>query len=439
MTIELVTLERILIFLLYAPLSLLVLVWLFPRMPRSFRLLAAIMLATQLFFVVMQLFHSPSSKYDQWLWTLGREWNISSAFAAAQLALVGWAALMASWFARTQRAWHRFFVSGYGLLFLLLALMEFYSLKSSRLDAWILPHLLLGGLLACITIVQIETLSKPGRLWLLYLLAGLSLIVWGGVVVDSQGLLGFCDSLIGIISFEGCLNKGTLEEALEYFGGWVALVAMLGFLGDIVPSPSRRVRWTLFLLPPVLALVFTQTASIKPISEQTKSQSASVEFESGAQLHAYRLNSRDRKVTVNLYLSVPDADFSGLGYSLRLIDPVREEKVASVDRHLGDQWHFFMGPGYAPVYQQWTKFDIPPELRENHAYLVALSLWRDENPEFPLQEIRASDRRLLSESQVVLDDFVLRAPPPPRRGCLRAIRQRIRAASRRNASARPSG
>lgn len=157
MTIDVGTLNRILIFLLYAPLSLLIVYWLFPRMPRSFRLLAAIMLTVQLFFVAMQLFYAPSSKYDQWLWTLGKEWSISSVVSSAQLVLVSCAALMAGWFARTRRTWHRLFIAGYGFLYLMLGLMEFYNLKSSNIGLWILPYLLLSGLpLGALTVESAE-------------------------------------------------------------------------------------------------------------------------------------------------------------------------------------------------------------------------------------------------------------------------------------------
>ena len=409
MTFDVAATNQVVMLLLYAPISLFVFFWLLPRMPRSFRALAAVMLAAQLFFVAMQLFYAPATKYEAWLWTLGKEWSISAAVSSAQLALVGVAALMASWLAPGWRAWNRLYVACFGLLFLMLALLEFYSLKTSGLRAWILPYLLFGGFLAAVTVAHIETSPQPARLWLLYLFIGLSMMLLGGVFVDLKGMDGLCDILIGSIHFEGCITKGTLEEALEYLGGWVALVAMLGYLGDIAPAPARRVRWSLFLLPPVLTLLFTQSANIKPISEQTGARSANVIFESGAQLHAYRLSSRDRVVSVQLFLSVPESDFKRLGYSIHLIEPSSEGSVASVDRHLTSNGRFLLGPGYAPVYQQWTELDIPADLPDNHAYLAVLSFWRDENAEFALQSVRSSDHRLLSQSQVALGDLVLRA------------------------------
>ncbi len=409
MTFDVAATNQIVMLLLYAPICLFVFFWLLPRMPRSFRALATIMLAVQIFFVAMQLFYDPPSELDQWLWTLGKEWSISAAVSSAQLALVGAAALMASWLAHGRQAWHRVYIAGFGVLFLMLAMMEFYSLKSPGLRAWILPYLLLGGFLAAITVAHIETSPQPARLWLLYLFIGLSMMLLGGVFVDLKGMDGLCDIQIGTIRFEGCLTKGTLEEALEYLGGWVSLVAVLGILGDIAPSPSRRVRLSLFLLPPVLTLLFSQTANIKPISQQTGAKSASVIFESGAQLHAHRLSSRDREVAVQLFLSVPESDFHQLGYSIRLIDPSSERSVASVDRRLTDQWQFYLGPGYAPVHTQWAELDIATDVADNHAYLAVLTFWRDEDAEFALQAVRSSDRRLLSETQVVLGDLVLEA------------------------------
>ena len=62
------------------------------------------------------------------------------------------------------------------------------------------------------------------------------------------------------------------------------------------------------------------------------------------------------------------------------------------------------------MHTQWTELDIPADLPNNHAYLAVFSLWRDQDAEYALQEIRSSDRRSLSESQVVLGDLVLAAP-----------------------------
>ena len=348
MTVKVAAIDPTVMFLLYAPMCLFVFLWLLPRMPRSFRLLAVIMLAAQIFFVAMQLFYDPPSKYDRWMWSMGNDWNRPAAVASAQLVFVGAVAFLASWFARARLAWQRIHLAGFGVLFLMLGLNDFYEFTSSQITAWILPYLLLAGFLTAITIVHIETSQKPQRLWLLYLLVGLSLVVLGSTVVDLKGMDGLCGSLFGILRFDGCINKGTLEESLEFLGGWVALVAMLGFLGDILLSPSRRVRWSLFLLPPVLTLLFTQTANIKPISEQTGARSATVVFESGAQLHAYRLSSHDREVAVQLFLSVPDSDFNRLGYSIHLIDPASEKSVASVDQHLSDQWRVLLGTWIRP-------------------------------------------------------------------------------------------
>lgn len=420
MAIKVAAIDPTVMFLLYAPFSLFVFVWLLPRMPRSFRALAVIMLVVQLFFVAVQLFYDPPSSYYYWMWSLGIEWSRAAAVASAQLVLVGAVAFLASWFARTRLAWQRVYLAGFGVLFLMLGLTEFYSLKSSQITAWVLPYLLLAGFLTAITIAHIETSPHPARLWLLYLLMGLSLIVLGSTVVDLKGMFGLCGSLFGVLRFDGCINKGTLEESLEFFGGWVALVAMLGYLGDIVPSPTRRVRWLLFLLPPVLTLLFTQTANIKPISQQTGARSAAVVFESGAELHAYRLSSRDREVNVQLFLSVPESDFHRLGYSIRLIDPSSERSVASVDRYLSDHWQFYLGPGYAPVYTQWTELDIPADLPDNHAYLAVLTFWRDAGAKFVLQKVRSSDHRLLSETQILLDDLVLTAAANPAPGAVYA-------------------
>ena len=56
--------------------------------------------------------------------------------------------------------------------------------------------------------------------------------------------------------------------------------------------------------------------------------------------------------------------------------------------------------------------EIPPDAPTNRALWLVLTLWREENGDFVRQNILSSDLQLLSDTQVILDEFVLKASTP---------------------------
>ena len=56
------------------------------------------------------------------------------------------------------------------------------------------------------------------------------------------------------------------------------------------------------------------------------------------------------------------------------------------------------------------KVEIPPQAPANRALWVVLTLWREKDGEYVLQEILASDHRLLSDTQVILDELIIPSP-----------------------------
>ena len=414
MTIAVETLNRILILLVYFPACPLLYWWLVRRLPPWSRRLALIALAAQLIVVIVALFHTPASRYEQWLWDLDKEWNIPSMLSSAQLALVCAVALMASWRATRQRAWQRGILVGYAILFGLLAVVEYFSWRSSAVVPWYFPYLLLGISLSAITLIHIETSPKPTRMWLLYLLMAVWIIGMAGIVADEFSER--CNTIIGFWRFEGCLLKNSVEEAIEFFGAWIALVAVLGHFGEVEPRPSARIRWTLFLIPAIWILLITQLYTLPPISQQTGTQGASVVFESGAKLHAYGVERRGRYYDINLYLSLSAGNFSAQGYSIHLIDATSGISIVGEDMRLHNPANVHMGPGYELVYRHWTSLRIPSDAPRNHVLLAVLSLWREDGSDFVAQKIRSSDLPLLGDTQIILGELVLPAessPPPP--------------------------
>ena len=150
---------------------------------------------------------------------------------------------------------------------------------------------------------------------------------------------------------------------------------------------------------------------IPPISEQTETQSAKVDFESDARLHAYNFVQDAHSLVIHIYLSFSQSDFDGQGYSIHLIDPVNQESIASVDRYVDERQGLYMGPGYNPVRHQRAELSISAETPTNRMLWIALSLWRADGGEFLKQRILSSDHQLISDTQTVLGELVLPAVP----------------------------
>ena len=386
---------RIVVLFLYFPICPIIYWWLVLRLPQALRRLALVMLAAQLLVIGVALFHTTSSKHEEWFWRLDSEWNIPSLIASAHFALVGGVALLTARLARAHTTWHRVYLVGIGILFAVFALDEYFGLKDHLQIALYIPYLIFGPTLAAVTLMVVETSPRQARLWLLYLLMGLSIVGFGGLVIDKW------------------FANTTLEEITEMVGCWVALVAMLGHFSEVVPRPSLRLRRSMYLIPPVWILLLFLTSGMSPVHVYTGSQAAAIEFESGANLYAYRIEGGGRNRYIHLFLSVTQADFNRTGYSIHLIDPVREASVTSRDHYVSDLWDFLMAPGYVPVYRQWTELVIPADAPTNRALSIVLSLWQDDGDEFLKQRIRSSDHQLLSDTQVVLDALVLPAKSPP--------------------------
>lgn len=403
------TFLRILLVLLYAPVSICIFRWLFPIMTPIARRLAAGFLAAQAFVIVAALVVQPNSATEEWLWSMRFEWNFTSGVASTQLALVAAVILLTTWLANELPAWQRLCTVSIGLIFLFIALEEFLDTKHPVPD-WPLHYAILGTTLA--TLAAIVALRSPWgmRRWFILLIVGLSFVGAGAILFDA--LSGICNHLLFFV-VDGCLNRSILEETLELLGSWLTLVAMLGWFSYIVPKPGPRLRRVLYALPVVWILICFAISPVPGFQYSLPAEPVSVRFESG--LHLYGYSSDAKRLPSSAFLWVSEqAVESGIGYSVHLVDQVTGDSIASrnqwADRvHLG----FLSGKSYTPVYEQPLALQIPPQAPTNRALWVVMSVWRKSSDEFVYQKILESDRRLLSDTQVVVDELVLRAEAAP--------------------------
>ena len=402
------TLNRIFVLLLYAPIVLISYWKLIPRLSPTAKRIASGFLATQVILIAMSLEIRPASAFERWLWDIDSEWNIPSAFASTQMALVGFAALVTAWLAWARPVWQRLYLVGVGLVFLYLGLDEFFAWKD-WLGDWKEPYKLVGVAIITATIPIAVDSPRPARIWHLCLLTGLSLVAAGGFAVD--GFSEICGNF-GFLRLDKCLQFIFLEECLEFLGVWLVLVAMLGQLSDAAPRLLPRARRFLYALPALwILLLFSQAGAAIPLIATFIDHTlpAAVAFESDVYLHGFSIE-RDRKdYNIHLYLSPRQWDFNGLGYSVHLVDQVSEESVASRSEWADHRLEFRPGPGYVPVYRQSMELEIPPQAPANRALWIVLTLWRKQGNEFVRQRVIASDLQLLDDAQVVLNELVIRA------------------------------
>ena len=392
-----------LVFLLYAPICLVVARWLAPRLSPSFRLLAIGMLAAQIVLLAAGLQNIPRWDTVGWLVGLDQEWNFPSTFASVQLALVSAAAFLAALLARARPAQFRLNFVALGLLFLAFAWDEYFYLHEDNMPLKITYVIVSVAIILSTSRVALRS-PRRAAIWQISLMAGMALYFLGAVLLEP-----FHETCLdlGFIRLEGCVRFYNLEESLEFLGVWLALVAVLGNLTEARAKPGMLAPLLLFALPILWPALLTKDAWLPRAELHFRAQPAAVQFESGPKLRGYRLERDEDTVVLWLYPSAWRSHYRELGFSLHLVDPAGGASVASRNLHSDVQSYLLLAPAYAHVYRQNIALEIPPDAPKNRAYWIALSFWRDRGDDYETLKIIASDHELLGDSLVVLDDLVL--------------------------------
>ncbi len=312
----------------------------------------------------------------------------------------------------TRSVWHRLYLFGIGLLFVFFACDEFFLIHES-MGNWSEYYIILGAVVAVVTTVV--ALHSPRHSWMWHgcLILGLALSALGATHFEGYSYLPECRGWQVAPLFGVCSSTLIIEESLELLGIWLALLAIAGQFSDASAKPSRAVILVLCLSPLLWSVLLTQSGAIKPIGRQTTAEGAAIAFESRVELHGFQIDrhKHDRFLDVHLYLSLPDrnplGDYAGAGYGLILLDRANLEAIISRDAHASIDKQFWLAPGYVPVYRQWARLDIPPDTPKNRALLILFSLWREQNSAFKPQRVLSSDLPVISDYQVILEEFTL--------------------------------
>ena len=387
-----------------------------PRLSPTFRLLASVMLVVQIFLIIIAVEIRPISGFEQWFWNLDEEFNLPTTFASAQLALVSAVALVTAWLARTRPAWHRIYLGGIGLVFLYLASDEFFTVHED-IRNWQLYYAAVGAVVAAATAIVATGSPRRTRVWHLCLLTGLALSATGAIVIEQFQSPAVCDSL-GLLPEVGRCQLYNIEESFEFLGIWLSLVAVLGMSSYVVTKPYPFIRGAFFFVPVLWIIVLSPPGLVPFVEYRLRAETALVQYRSNVELRGYLIDREEGAIAVQLYAStVKWNDYTGLGYSIHLVDQVTGESFAGTDEyaHRRQRWPvtYYDGKRYDLVmYRQRIVVDVPPQIATNRAFWVVLTLWRKEGDAFVRQHVISSDNQLLNDTQVVLDELVL--PENPR-------------------------
>ena len=96
------------------------------------------------------------------------------------------------------------------------------------------------------------------------------------------------------------------------------------------------------------------------------------------------------------------------GYSISLIDQASLASVARRNTYTHERLDSWESPDNTIVYRQWVEVEIPPDAPTNRALWLVLTLWREENGDYVRQKVLSSDLQRLSDTQLILDEFVLK-------------------------------
>ena len=392
-------------FLFYAAVGLVSYRLLMPRLSPAARRLAAGIFLTQVLVAIVALKIQPETSFERWLWDFEEEWNVPATLASVQMALVGGVAILAAWLDRARPAWQRAYFVGIGLLYLCFALDEYYAVHE-YIEDWPRVYTVLGALAVAATVAVARHTSRKVRLWHISLLIGIAISAIGAMVFNF-----IPDTCINaeLLGFTACMDFLFLGESLELLGTWLTLVAVLGSYVAAEPAPRPRVGRVLYLLPVLWILLLTFDPIALRLELRFLAQPTAIVHEQNVRLHGYRLENRGDSLFALLYASASHREYSGLGYSIHLVDQDTGDSFAQRDLHAGRIVHLKVDPDFIHVFRQRMNVEIPQETPVNRALWIVLTVWRRQDGASVRQRVVASDLHQLDETQIVLGELALPA------------------------------
>ena len=353
----------------------------------------------------MALGFFPATDIERWLWHLDEELNIPAGLAATQLSIVALVAFATALRARTLPIWQRLYFGCMSALFVYLAHDEFFQSANRKWPGWEMHYAALGAVAALATLFVAARTASLGRIWHILFLFGLGISGFGALVVESLRF-GCVELPIHVV---GCIESSSYEEIFEFAGIWLTLVAMLGQFSLATRDPRLTGRWFIYLSPLISLVFLLLPFPVTYLEINHFSRPASVELEAGVKLEAYRIERQAGSVGLATFLASQSwHHYTGLGYSLHLVDQVSGASIAGVDKMTSRTYPW--GTEFYTRdhnYRQWILLEISPETPRNRAYWIVLTYWRKQNGAYDRSPVASSDLQLLGKSQIIVGELAL--------------------------------
>ncbi|MCY3832175.1 MAG: hypothetical protein OXG85_04100 [Chloroflexi bacterium] len=403
---------RATVLLIYAPAVVVVYFRLMPGLARPYRLFGTLMLAAHFLIVFFQEDYANGLYIDKLLWNVNREGNIPAILSGAQLFVASGAALAVAALSGGQSRLFRLYWVGNSLLLLAFGLFE-NVLDRAILINWQVVFPSLGAVVALFSLRLMRVSTRSSQIKYLSLLIGLTIGAVGSIGLEHFAwLYEPCDK-IGLVRDGDCLSY-IFEEGMEFLGIWIVLIAVLGFLSDLEQRPRPLLRITLFLMPAVWFIAVLNSPVIDYLQLRYSFQQTSLLYEGGIEIIGYRINEEENAFSLQLNTDSEEwAAYSGVGYSLHLVDQASGRSLASTDDNASRRvnWETPAWPRRW-IYQQTLNLSIPADKHANRALWLLLSLWREQNGEHIPQKVLSSGLPQLSDTQIIVGELVLPVESP---------------------------
>ena len=276
----------------------------------------------------------------------------------------------------------------------------------------------MGGVSVALLSVPVwRNLKAQNRRYLLLLVTGLGTSVAGAEVLDKQRW--FCGDFLQVLSLD-CMRLHPLEETFEKLGAFFVVMALLGWVGKTVSSERwQRVRRSLilsFTLPTLGLLTALTVVNIRSGVFESDFVISETFFHETDFANGYRLDATvypntgmhrsGQHMLVTVFGKIHRDIEQDFGYAIHIVDQASEEVYTAHEhwsRYTAEQWR---ERGWLGEQQ---KIWFPEHVPARRALWLVFSLWEQNLAgEFITIPIASSDQFLLSDTQVVLRDFVLR-------------------------------
>ena len=403
--ISLEALILVFVFSLYLPVVLISYLVVFPRLNVQSRNLSIGMLAAQIFVIVVSLGFQKFSSYEAPFWNLNAEGNIPPILASAQLALVSGISLTIAWLAKERTGYQRLYMVGIGLVFLYLALDEYYAVHET-IAYWERYFVLLGAALVTATVFVAMHSSRSNCIWHVCMLTGLATSASGAIVIEQYRGKAICWSW-EFLRLDKCLEFYPFEESLEFVGIWIVLVAMLGQFSNMGRKPRTVARRALYMLPLLWILLLLASSLLAIFELEHLAQPASIQFESRIHLFGYRIDNYDRLSVLRLYRrSGEEITLTWVTPFILLTRKAVTPSPAATRMRIAGYKKLRFSP-FKAVYRQQIEIPIPVQAPANRALWIVLTLWRKKQNGYAYLDITHSDHQLLTKNRVILGEIVL--------------------------------